>query len=566
MTASHSQQPIEGPGPQLAQLRAQLAAAPEWTSELVDAQKLCQIAGQLGFGHFSDDDICGLWRIGLLRADLVRSEQPLSMPGLIPVDVQTMAGYVDVRPMALRPDGYGSSMDQPNDKEPGMTLLFHPFRVYVLHHVVRTLIIHTSNCQYLRWTPGVLRAVDSQLRSLNHWTGSNSFPDRFDHWNQVAELAVSCAPVAWPRAGDDEPGSEDQAWLRGYIGLVQAVLRAWGLRAIHDYRRDLAMAAHEQDSNSNIHTLLRLMKRSERDRIEGRLGAAMKFLAMAESIRRAGERLLGIQLPEEDELGPGQWMDGARKMLYGHERVFDAPKRDLRDFLGILGLDFGVKVRCYVEGETELGALRQSVGTEGQCAFVNLKGNVVERGGKGMAFLDSLAADLGARVFSVVVLDSDRTDVVRLLKKAAAEQRFFGAYFLFDPDIEFANFTIPELLEVVLDMAQHTPVEEQDRAQIKAGLLPLVREARSGKEFFRQLHGAGVQGVDKGERWGEALMSFAARHQTFPADAPRAGAERPIVDAARLLIRAQDVGFLRSMAFEQLDAETGRVVTRKNAA
>lgn len=68
------------------------------------------------------------------------------------------------------------------------------------------------------------------------------------------------------------------------------------------------MAAEEQDSNRTGHILLRLIKRFERNRVGGRLGAAMKFLNMAESIRRAVQRLLHAQMPEKDELGGGQWM------------------------------------------------------------------------------------------------------------------------------------------------------------------------------------------------------------------------------------------------------------------
>ena len=87
-----------------------------------------------------------------------------------------------------------------------------------------------------------------------------------------------------------------QAWLQRYATALESALLAVGLHNLNGYRQDLAMAAHERDSNGTIHTLLRLMKRFERDRIEGRLGAAMKFLAMAESIRRAAERLMQVQM------------------------------------------------------------------------------------------------------------------------------------------------------------------------------------------------------------------------------------------------------------------------------
>lgn len=544
-------------------LRASLAAWQEWDSELVDAAKLGQIAQQLGFGHFFDDDVHALWRIGLLRADRVTSRTAVSMPGLITVASHEETCYVDTRVMAQRPDGYGSNLTAATPQEAVFTPHFHPYRVYVLHHVMRTLRIETSNCQYLRWTPGVLRVVDSELRQLNHWTGSDSFPDRFDYWNRISEIAAVCQPMQWLPYQQETAPNVFQAWLRDYATSLEGALRAMGLHKLHGYRQDLAMAAHERDGNSNIHTLLRLMKRFERDRIEGRLGAAMKFLGMAESIRRAAERLLQVQMPEEDEIGGGQWMDGARKMLYGHDRVFDAPRKDLRDFLGILGLDFGVKVRCYVEGETELGAFHHAVGAASQCVFVNLKGSVAERGGKGMSFVESLDADMAAHVFSMVVLDADRSDVVRMVRRAASDDRFHGTFTLFDPDIEFGNFTPAELLEVALELVAPN---SQARAQQHTILLPAVEATRSGKEFFQRLHLAGVTEVRKGEQWGAALMSFAVKHPKFPPEHPSAGKARPLIDIARTILRAQDAGFLRSKASERLNPETGKIEARSHDA
>lgn len=545
----------------LAPLRASLAAWPEWDSELVDAAKLGQIAGRLGLGHFFDDDVRAIWRIGLLRADRVSSAMATDMTGLMTVATNGDTSYVDTRVMGQRPDGYGSTLNEATPQEAALAPHFHPYKVLVLHHVARTLRIQTSNCQYLRWTPGVLRVVDAELRHLNHWTGSDSFSDRFDYWNQVSEIAAVCQPVQWLASQQEPLGNAFQTWLRNYATSLESALRAIGLRNLDEYRQDLAVAAHEQDSNSTIHTLLRLMKRFERDRIEGRLGAAIKFLAMAESIRRAVERLLQVQMREEDEIGAGQWMNGARKMLYGHDRVFDAPRRDLRDFLGILGLDFGVKVRCYVEGETELGAFHHAVGAAAQCTFVNLKGSVAERGGKGMSFVESLDADMAAHVFSVVVLDADRADAVRLVRRAASDNRFHGAFILFEPDIELGNFTPAELLEVALELVAQ---DRQTRMQQYASMLPLVQTVQSGKEFFQRLHAAGLTEVRKGEQWGSALMSFAVKHPAFPPGHPSAGMDRPLIDTARTMVRAQDAGFLRSKAYERLNPETGKIEGRSD--
>jgi hypothetical protein len=97
---------------------------------------------------------------------------------------------------------------------------------------------------------------------------------------------------------------------------------------------------------------------------------------MAETIRRATEAALGRELCEEDELGFGQWMDGARKAIYGTTRILDASKEVRRDFMTSMGLDHGPKVRCYVEGDTELAALVSAVGYGAGAEFVNLRGQI----------------------------------------------------------------------------------------------------------------------------------------------------------------------------------------------
>ena len=559
--------PLEGPGHGIAQLRANLSLRSEWDSELVSPQKLGQIASDLGIGHFSKDDILGLWRIGLLRADCVESEAPPQINGLR--SLKFVSQHLDLRAIVTKQKGYGSSMSKKSKvrtsaDDPLPNLSFHPTRVYVLHHVVRTLASKTNPCQYFIYRPGLAKVARFGLKELDRWTSSPAFSDRFDYWNQLAEVAAACAVVLWLPPDGHEARARSFNWLPSYVDMVRDYLKRSGLIMIRQWREDIAWAAHTSDENRTVHTLLRLMRQSERERIKGSLGAAMKFLDMAESIRRASERLLNIELAEEDEIGPGQWMEGARKMLYGHERVFDAPRKDLRDFLGILGLDFGVKVRCYVEGETELGAFRYAIGADGLCSVVNLKGNVVQRGGKGMAFTDSLAEDARDRVISVIVVDSDREDVVRALKKAASEKHMHGRFYLSSPDFELANFNIEELLRVAIATALECNFDDGEVSKRLVKELPIVYKAKSAKEFMRLLPSEIKDGVAKGETWGEALMKYAIAYPTFPAGDSRAGEEREIVDTARVLIRAQDVGYLRSVEMEELDPETGKMVKRRD--
>ncbi len=117
------------------------------------------------------------------------------------------------------------------------------------------------------------------------------------------------------------------------------------------------------DSNKSLHVLLRLTSWHQRNKLKNAIGGSVLRLTMAEIIRRPLEAALKIELPEEDEMGYGQWFNGARKALYGTNRVLDAPKEEIKDFLVEAGLDFGVKVRCYLEGETEFGAINYALGS-----------------------------------------------------------------------------------------------------------------------------------------------------------------------------------------------------------
>jgi hypothetical protein len=72
----------------------------------------------------------------------------------------------------------------------------------------------------------------------------------------------------------------------------------------------------------------------------------------------------------------------------------------------------------------------------------------------------------------------------------------------------------------------------------------------------------GVTNVRKSEKWGKELMMHAITQPVFPDDDPRAGTVRPIVEAARLIIKVQDIGFLRSTSQERVDPISGRAIAR----
>jgi hypothetical protein len=179
------------------------------------------------------------------------------------------------------------------------------------------------------------------------------------------------------------------------------------VEALEQARRDLCIAAELLDRNKQVHTLLRLAKGDARLKLKGHLGGAMYLLTIAETLRRATEKANGILLPEEDELGFGWTPLDMKKNLYGSNRLLDGDRKAAGEFLRDFRLDYGIRLRCYVEGDTEYYALKALLDDYNATwvQLINLSGQVVEKRGRGIAFRESLRNDLNAHIFSCVVVD-----------------------------------------------------------------------------------------------------------------------------------------------------------------
>ncbi len=545
--------------------RSWLAKSTElWQFDLLEPRKLVQFAKDRDISIFDVKTIEALWWSGLLRADVIESEEEVDLPLVFLGEENGAYTYCDCRPVQHKSNGYGGVFTDEVPALNNLRLYFHPFRLYVLHHVDRVFGSTTSSTQYLLNPQGLVTLARKEIEQFDHWTSSQTCSERFEYWNRVAEVAIALEPssygkvfhaLRWRYPDDEESISRK---LDGYRKRIHEFLVAVPTGEINKLRENLCQNAEFIDRNKMVHVLLRLMSRHERMKLRSSLGAAMMFLSMAEVIRRGAEEAKGEQLPEEDEMGFGQWMQGARKSVYGSERVLDSTHEISRDFLTSLGLDFGTKVKCYLEGETEVGALISAVGDGAGAEFVNLRGQVVERKGKGLSFVTSLENDKKSHVFSVILLDGDSSDNVRALKKAARDERFFGRFFVSSPDFEFANFAIDELFDVAIKFAGEQGYEIGDRD----GFWAQIRKAKSGKEFVAIFKEFCSGEIDKGESWGEALMSHAVQHPDFPEGHERQGATRPIIEAARLILTARNAGYMRSIDQYQVDSETGELQLR----
>ncbi len=262
----------------------------------------------------------------------------------------------------------------------------------------------------------------------------------------------------------------------------------------------------------------------------------MLLRSMAEVLRRGAESIFAAPLPEEDEIGFGRYFPGTKERLYGSERLLDGDRAVAEQFLRAHGLDYGVRVRWYVEGDTEFGALSSALERVHAIDLVNLRGAVVEKGGKSVAFRDSLRADKRTRTFSMVSVDADRQDVVRLVNQADRNGEICGNVFFQQPDFEFANFTLDELQEALLIMARKTGVPPAGCRKIR----PLTRDTKSAGELWRALHkklGAPA-GFSKGAEWGRVLIELAYERPSAPPPIVLSDGRRPMLEAINIALRS----------------------------
>jgi len=410
--------------------------------------------------------------------------------------------------------------------------------------------------QFFSDPSGYQTIAEHEIKRLSDWTGRPDFPRMFDEWNKAAEAAIIFEPYSYAqvfkRLKWHFPDTEDSISkkLDEYRSAINDAIKEHDKDILEEYRHKLCIDVELIDGNKKLHVLLRLTKWHRQQKIKSSIGGALLLSSMAEVIRRPVESALNIQLPEEDELGFGHWFPDGRKTLYGTERVLDALPRDLHDFIFDAGLDIGTRVRCYVEGDTELGALEYALEQFSNIQFVNLKGQVAERMGKGVAFKDSLRNDLDARVFTYVYIDADREDFLRATRKAAEDDILTGGFFISTPDIEFENFTADELVKVVIEMAKELEILIHD----KEVLQEVTSSVTTAKEFFKALRCLGVdRAIGKGKLWGCALMKYALEIRK----------ECSMVEAAQQISHATQCKFQYSRDRFCIDVTTGRPIERK---
>lgn len=533
-----------------------------WQADLLSHEELASFAAERDV-RFRAEHIALLWQVGLLRADLIRATRKLRGQGFVHVgtDDEGRDLYADARPYRRRRAGWIDIGVGRRQLPPSVDLLFHPFRFYVLSHLQRQLETGIDPMQLLIGADNAHKVLDRVIEVRRRVWSAKANPEAVRRWNATVALVVAIEPCVYERLYGTFrwPWYMDEHTQRQLVAEqardLADELRHIGVEELTRIHTTLCIHTALLDRNQSVQLLLRLSTGERRTRLRGHLGGALTVRAMAEALRRMTEDVFGVQLPEEDEIGHGQWDPGVREMLYGTARVIDGGRAARREVLRGWGLDQSVRTRWYVEGRTELGAIRSAVGGDYLTGIevVDLHGQVVQRGGRGIAFRESLNADERAGVFSVISIDGDVSDNLRVVRQAARDDVFCGLFFISQPDFEFASFTLDELEAVLWELA--TEHGAGDRERLHAALAGTTTAKELMQRAQRTLPSL-VQAT-KGEGWGEALIRYGLAHPEY-AD----GTVRPVVHAVRTVMRGSGANFRWTRLHNRTDPETGQLVPR----
>ncbi|WP_157861419.1 hypothetical protein [Desulfurivibrio alkaliphilus] len=418
-------------------------------------------------------------------------------------------------------------------------ILFHPFRLYTVHRVLKRLSLPIApsaslNCE--RLPELVNRVLAEQMPSLEDISHTAA------EANLVVDLATCLEPLYWPditgwtvRSGGVDI-EEHNRLLRHYqknaTVLVESLDPQEWQKAHEKVRLDAAML----DENGSLYLLLRVARWDRRKRLRGAVAAGLWFRHMAEVIRRVFESVHKVVWPEEDR-GFGQWSHGDRTLVYGSERPLDDIPHSRPRLTLHFGLATGSAVRWYVEGDTEYQAILSIMPepAKANVELVNLRGNLAsERDNIALKLSDGLQEDCALRRFSIITFDTDVPANVKAIRRHVEEERVVGYIAAHQPDFEFANFALEELVEIAAQLDEElgfcgAAVRKTDWTGIARSrdLESLYKAVSERKQSL------------KGAEWGRALAQYAISHP----DRADTQAERPIWRELRAALQARTVNY-----------------------
>ena len=528
---------------------------------LLSSRDFAQYASKLKF-NITEPDVNSLWSSGLLKSDLITSDKKLNINGIELVKFEnSLYYYVDNREIVAR-ENWADSLPKEVLNENKLHIYFHRFRIIIIDTIFRSFKYSFPPLQYLYNEKGASEIVQIENKRYSNSSKGLNFSGRIIWINNYTTLAVCCAPSTHEQIYDEidcSNADKPECHKNDYRNILEKILIDIGVDEIEKIRKHICVMVEYLDSNKMLHILLRMTNGRMRKSLEGHIGASMLLFSMAESLRLVTEQAFNITLPEEDELGFVGWVEDVKSDVFGATRLFDANPGVKREYIRQCGVDFGTKIRCYLEGETEIGAFKSVVASSSLIDFINLKGKVYEKGVS--SFRDSLRLDIKNKVLSVVVIDSDREDYVRAIRKACQDDHICGRVFFLEPDFEFGNFTIDELIEIVKKIALERGVKNSDLHLITDS----AKNCKSGKDFEAAIRNSipELSDIGKGEAWGTRLMDFANHNPVYPPEHLKQG-ERILIEIKNFLIRftTQFCSHELTLKGFKIDPKDGRLIRR----
>jgi hypothetical protein len=396
-------------------------------------------------------------------------------------------------------------------------LLFHPFRIYPLYTLIEACDLNISKVSAL-YPEGMLSLVAQVLK--NRIPSDAEFRQLAAKYNRIVDLAILLEPIYWPTISGWTTSSglltEDarDARLEEYKKKVRKLLLSLNPEEWKSIHERLRRQATNIDDNDDLYLLLRLSNWNRRENLKGKIALALWIRHIAEVLRLGFSDMCGEKWEEEDQ-AYGMWHPGGRKSFYGTERPIENAII-ARPYLAFLfGFFTGSVVRWYVEGETEYYAIAEvlpNAPIEG-IELINLRGSIAsEKQNAPLKLKDLLEEDLKLRRFSIISFDRDVPANVRTIRKMIEAEKIVGLVAAHQPDFEFQNFSLTELVEVIA------------RTEIQAGGDPEVirRFDWSGIQSGKALDDRYINILSrkypnlKGERWGRALAAYAQEFPNLP--------------------------------------------------
>jgi len=534
--------------------------------KLLNSQGLSKLTNENKSSDFSKENIENLWQLGFLNADIVYSYKEINIEGIIFVEKKDdIFLYLDERELPAKASGYSNTISNLERIHSEIVPMFHPFRCYVLYQIYNSLkFCNFSSIQILLRSKGFDELITWYINRFNDWSSKKEIPLLFKYWNYVTSLAVISEPgahniifneVTW----DISDSFESIIYRLGILReKVKKLFQTIGETHIEYYRREICEFAELKDPNKYLHLIIRLMKSNERKKLKGHISSAILFLVMAECLRRNLENAFEKKYPEEDECGFGVVSREAKLLLQGSARVLDGDRTVINQFLRRFGLDYGIRINVYVEGNTEFEVLNSEFATNSSVLIINLRGQFKEKQGKGVSFRESLRNDIKSKIFSLILLDGDVSENYRAVQKAAELDEICGMFFVSKPDFEFQNFKIDELTEIAFQLAVKKGLKNHSLDELKKN----TGKAKSAKEFFKILHDISpfFLSITKGGNWGKELVKYAIKNP----NGKEFGDEndRLINHVIRIIYNGFNVSYEVTRQKYKVDPESGKLIER----